>query len=191
MNRCYWCGEDPLYVRYHDEEWGVPVHDERKHFEFLLLETQQAGLSWRTVLNKREAYREAFAHFNPESVASFSKDDIDQLALNPHLIRNRRKLEAAVKNARAFLDIQNKYGSFNAWIWHFTDGQPISNHWKSIQQIPTRTQLSDTISEEMRNAGFCWIGSVTIYAHMQAIGVVNDHLVDCFRHAELLNYAQQ
>ncbi|MEN6296797.1 MAG: DNA-3-methyladenine glycosylase I [Rectinema sp.] len=185
MIRCPWCGNDPLYVRYHDEEWGTPVHEERTHFEFLLLETQQAGLSWRTVLGKREAYRDAFADFDPERVARYSEKDIERLLLDPGLIRNRRKLEAAVANARTFLAIQEHYSSFDDWIWHFTEGWPVTNNWHNVSEIPVRTELSDLISSEMRKAGFAFVGSVTIYAHLQAIGIVNDHLVSCFRHAEI------
>lgn len=185
MTRCSWCGDDPLYVRYHDEEWGTPVHDERTHFEFLLLETQQAGLSWRTILGKREAYRSAFANFDPERVARYSEKDIEHLLLDPGLIRNRRKLEAAVTNARTFLAIQDQHGSFDDWIWHFTGGRPITNHWQTLSEIPARTELSDLISSEMRRAGFSFVGSVTIYAHLQAIGIVNDHLVSCFRHGQI------
>lgn len=185
MTRCPWCGDDPLYVRYHDEEWGTPVHDERTHFEFLLLETQQAGLSWRTILGKREAYRRAFANFEPERVALYSEKDIERLLQDPGLIRNRRKLEAAVANARAFLAIQAQYGSFDSWIWSFTNGQPVTNRWETITEIPARTELSDLISAEMKKAGFAFVGSVTIYAHLQAIGIVNDHLVSCFRHTQL------
>jgi len=185
MNRCPWCGSDPLYLRYHDEEWGVPVHNERMHFEFLLLETQQAGLSWRTILGKREAYRAAFAYFDPEKVARFSAPEIERFLADPSLIRNRRKLEAAVTNARAFLKIQERYGSFDAWIWHFVDGRPMLNTWKDITELPVRTPLSDSISNEMKKAGFAFVGPVTIYAHLQAIGIVNDHLVSCFRHEEI------
>lgn len=185
MTRCPWCGDDPLYVRYHDEEWGTPVHDERTHFEFLLLETQQAGLSWRTILGKREAYRRAFANFEPERVALYSEKDIERLLQDPGLIRNRRKLEAAVANARAFLAIHAQYGSFDSWIWSFTNGQPVINRWETIAEIPARTELSDLISAEMKKAGFAFVGSVTIYAHLQAIGIVNDHLVSCFRHTQL------
>ena len=185
MNRCPWCGSDPLYLRYHDEEWGVPVHNERMHFEFLLLETQQAGLSWRTILGKREAYRAAFANFDPEKVARFSAPEIERFLADPSLIRNRRKLEAAVTNARAFLKIQERYGSFDAWIWHFVDGRPMLNTWKDITELPVRTPLSDSISNEMKKAGFAFVGPVTIYAHLQAICIVNDHLVSCFRHEEI------
>ncbi|MEN6500503.1 MAG: DNA-3-methyladenine glycosylase I, partial [Rectinema sp.] len=172
----------------HDEEWGTPVHDERTHFEFLLLETQQAGLSWRTILGKREAYRRAFANFEPGRVALYSEKEIEHLLLDTGLIRNRRKLEAAVTNAGAFLAIQQQYGSFDTWIWSFTGGKPVTNRWKTVSEIPTRTELSDTISAEMRKAGFVFVGSVTIYAHLQAIGIVNDHLVSCFRHSQLAGF---
>jgi DNA-3-methyladenine glycosylase I len=155
------------------------------HFEFLLLETQQAGLSWRTILGKREAYRKAFANFEPERVALYSEKDIERLLLDPGLIRNRRKLKAAVTNARAFLAIRAQYGSFDSWIWSFTNGQPVINRWETIAEIPTHTELSDLISAEMKKAGFAFVGSVTIYAHLQAIGIVNDHLVSCFRHTQL------
>jgi DNA-3-methyladenine glycosylase I len=161
------------------------VHDERTHFEFLLLETQQAGLSWRTILGKREAYRNAFANFEPARVALYSEKEIEHLLLDAGLIRNRRKLEGAVTNARAFLAIQKQYGSFDTWIWSFTGGRPVINRWKAVSEIPTRTELSDMISAEMRKAGFVFVGSVTIYAHLQAIGIINDHLVSCFRHTQL------
>ena len=187
MTRCPWCGSDPVYVRYHDEEWGSPVHDDQTHFEFLLLETQQAGLSWRTILGKREAYRKAFANFRPEIVASFCEKDMTSLLSDPGLIRNRLKLEAAVKNARAFCTIQKKCGSFGAWIWHFVEGRPIVNHWQDISKIPAQTELSDLVSNEMKKAGFSFVGSITVYAHMQAIGIINDHLISCFRHAEIAN----
>lgn len=185
MERCPWCGTDPLYLRYHDEEWGAPLHDERKHFEFLLLETQQAGLSWITILRKREAYRRAFRNFDAEAVAGFSPGDIDELLLDSGIVRNRRKLEASVKNARAFLAICEAHGSFDAWLWGFVDGKPVVNHNRSLADIPVTTELSDRISAEMKGLGFAFVGSTTIYAHLQAIGVVNDHLVSCFRYKEL------
>lgn len=181
LQRCPWCGNDPLYMRYHDEEWGTPVHDERKHFEFLLLETQQAGLSWITILRKREAYREAFAGFDPERVARFTDGDIDRLMQNAGLIRNRRKLEASVRNARAFLGVAGEKGSFDAWLWGFVDGIPQNAGRTSIAEIPVTTPLSDRVSAEMKSRGFSFVGSTTIYAHLQAIGIVNDHLVSCFR----------
>lgn len=185
MQRCSWCGDDPLYVRYHDEEWGTPVHDERRHFEFLLLETQQAGLSWLTVLKKRKAYRQAFRQFDPVEVARFSATDIDTLLGNAGIIRNRRKLEAAVKNARCFLAIQEEYGSFDAWLWRFVDGRPVVNHRESLSELPATSGLSDAVSAEMKQRGFAFVGSTTIYAHLQAVGLVNDHLVSCYRWKEL------
>jgi DNA-3-methyladenine glycosylase I len=187
MERCTWCGSDPLYVRYHDEEWGSPLHDERKHFEFLLLETQQAGLSWITILRKREAYRRAFRNFDAEAVAGFSAADIDELLLNPGIVRNRRKLEASVKNARAFLGIREAHGSFDAWLWNFVDGKPVVNSNRTLADIPVTSALSDRVSAEMKNLGFAFVGSTTIYAHLQAIGIVNDHLVSCFRYKELIS----
>jgi len=187
MERCPWCGTDPLYLRYHDEEWGAPLHDEGKHFEFLLLETQQAGLSWITILRKREAYRRAFRNFDAEAVAGFSAADIDELLLDPGIVRNRRKLEASVRNARAFLAIREAHGSFDAWLWGFVDGKPVVNSNRTLADIPVTTVLSDRISAEMKRLGFSFVGSTTIYAHLQAIGVVNDHLVSCFRYKELLS----
>ncbi len=185
MERCPWCGSDPLYIEYHDKEWGTPVHDERKHFEFLLLETQQAGLSWLTILKKREAYREAFHNFEPERVARLSEADVARMLENPGIVRNRRKLAAAVVNARHFLEIQEKYGSFDAWIWDFVDGRPVNHGRKCLVDLPVTTELSDTISAELKQMGFAFVGSTTIYAHLQAIGMVNDHLVSCFRWKEL------
>jgi DNA-3-methyladenine glycosylase I len=185
MQRCPWCGSDPLYLKYHDEEWGTPVHDEEKHFEFLLLETQQAGLSWITILRKREAYREAFARFDPEKVARFGDAQVERLLGNAGIIRNRRKIEASVKNARAFLDIRDEYGSFDAWLWDFVDGKPVHGHRRTLSDLPATTELSDRVSAEMKKRGFAFVGSTTIYAHLQAIGIVNDHLESCFRWKEL------
>lgn len=185
MERCPWCGADPLYVAYHDREWGTPVRNERTHFEFLLLETQQAGLSWRTILGKREAYRRAFEGFDAEKVAAFGPVDIDRLMLDAGLVRNRRKLEAAVRNACAFLEVAEKEGSFGAWLWSFVDGTPVDGKRASLRDIPVTTPLSDLVSAEMKRRGFAFVGSTTIYAHLQAVGIVNDHLVSCFRYAEL------
>jgi len=186
MKRCPWCGEnDPLYIAYHDTEWGVPVHDERKHFEFLLLETQQAGLSWITILRKREAYRRDFAGFDPEKVARFGDAKIQKLLGDAGIIRNRRKIEAAVKNARAFLDIEEKFGSFDSYIWSFVDGRPIVNARRRLADLPATTEISDRLSADLKARGFSFVGSTTIYAHMQAVGLVNDHLVSCFRYSEL------
>ncbi|TXT50017.1 MAG: DNA-3-methyladenine glycosylase I [Spirochaetes bacterium] len=181
MERCPWCGTDPLYVRYHDEEWGSPVHDDRRHFEFLLLETQQAGLSWITILRKRQAYREAFSEFDPEKVACYGEAEVLALLQNPGIIRNRRKIEATIKNARAFLAIQKEFGSFDSWIWGFVDGVPLKNRWTGMRQIPITTELSDLVSAQLKKRGFSFVGSTTIYAHLQAIGVVDDHLLSCFR----------
>jgi DNA-3-methyladenine glycosylase I len=185
MERCPWCGSDPLYVRYHDEEWGMPVHDESRHFEFLLLETQQAGLSWITILRKREAYRKAFADFRAEEVAKYSDADVMRLLLDAGIIRNRRKIEASITNARAFLRIAEEYGSFDSWIWRFVEGEPLVHRWDNMSQVPVTTSLSDTVSLEMKKRGFAFVGSTTIYAHLQAIGLVNDHLVSCFRWKEV------
>lgn len=185
MKRCPWCGEDPLYLAYHDSEWGSPVHDEVKHFEFLLLETQQAGLSWRCVLGKREAYRKAFAEFQPAKVARFTPARVEKLMLDPGIIRNRRKIEAAVKNARAFLTVSEEYGSFDAYIWRFVDGSPVVNSWREPSQVPVTTRTSDDLAADLKRRGFSFVGSTTIYAHMQAIGLVNDHIVSCFRWREL------
>lgn len=183
--RCPWCGEDPLYVAYHDTEWGVPLHDEARHFEFLLLEGQQAGLSWRCILGKREALRKAYANFDAEKVARFTQARIEKILLDPAVVRNRRKVEAAVRNAQAFLKIQEEFGGFDAYVWRFVDGQPIQNAWKQLADIPKTTQLSDALAGDLKSRGFSFVGSTILYAHMQAIGMVNDHLVECFRWKEL------
>ena len=181
--RCSWVNVDNALMReYHDREWGVPVHDDRKHFEFLVLEAAQAGLSWSIVLNKREGYRKAFSQFDPEKVARFSKAKIDKLAADPAIIRNRLKIESAVKNARAFLAVQKEFGSFDKYCWQFVDGKPRQNRWASIRQIPARTPESDNFSKDLKQRCFNFVGSTIIYAHMQAVGMVNDHLVDCFRY---------
>jgi DNA-3-methyladenine glycosylase I len=185
MTRCPWCGSDPLYVAYHDEEWGCPVHDERRHFEFLLLETQQAGLSWRCILGKREAFRKAYAQFDPEKVARFTDARVERLLADPGIIRNRRKIEAAVKNARAFLRTAEEFGTFDAYIWRFVDGESRVGKWKSMAQVPVTTPVSDALAKDLKERGFSFVGSTTIYAHMQAIGLVNDHIMSCFRWAEL------
>jgi DNA-3-methyladenine glycosylase I len=171
-----------LYEQYHDEEWGVPVHDDQKQFEFLTLESAQAGLSWSTVLNKRAGYRKAFAGFDPEKVARFSQLKIARLLENPGIIRNRLKVNAAVTNARAFLEVQEAFGGFDAYVWGFVDGQPIQNTWRTKQQVPVTTPESDALSKDLKRRGFKFVGSTIIYAHMQAVGMVNDHTVDCFRH---------
>ena len=186
IKRCSWVSvDDPLMLRYHDREWGVPVHDDRKHFEFLVLEGAQAGLSWTIVLKKREGYRRAFDRFDPEKVARFSARRIEKLALDSAIIRNRIKIEAAVRNARAFLKIQEEFGSFDSYCWRFVDGQPKLNRWKIMRQIPATSVESDAFSKDLKHRGFSFVGSTVVYAHMQAVGMVNDHLVDCFRYREI------
>jgi DNA-3-methyladenine glycosylase I len=183
--RCAWCGSDPLYVSYHDREWGVPVHDDRRLFEFLVLEGAQAGLSWITILRKREAYRRAFAGFDPEKVARFDTKRVARLLADVGIVRNRLKIESAVKNARAFLAVRDALGSFDAYQWRFVDGRPVQNRWRKLAEIPARTPVSDAFSKDLKKRGFSFVGSTIIYAHMQAVGMVNDHAVDCFRRAEL------
>jgi DNA-3-methyladenine glycosylase I len=180
--RCPWGTSDPLYSAYHDQEWGVPVQDDRTWFEFLLLEGAQAGLAWITILRKRESYREAFTGFDPEIVAGYDQARIEQLLANPGIVRNRRKVEAAVGNARAFLAVQEEHGSFNSFIWSFVDGRPIKNAWQTMAEVPASTPLSQTISKELRRRGFKFVGPTIVYALMQATGMVNDHLVGCFRY---------
>ena len=183
--RCAWVSSDPLYIAYHDTEWGVPVFDDRKLFEFLLLEGAQAGLNWLTVLKKRENYRKAFSNFDPARVAGFTEKKIQSLLNDPGIIRNRLKVRSAVTNAAAFLEIQKEFGSFAEYSWRFTGGKPIKNCFKSIREIPARTPESDAFSKDLKKRGFKFVGSTIIYAHMQAIGMVNDHTVDCFRYGEV------
>ncbi len=185
VNRCPWSEDNELYIKYHDREWGVPFHEDIKHFEFLTLESAQAGLSWLTVLKKRENYRKAFDGFDPKKVAGYKNKKIDKLVKNPGIIRNRMKIEASVNNAIKFLEIQDEYGSFDNYIWEFTDFKPKINSWKKISQIPAKTKLSDKISVDLKKRGFKFVGSTIIYAHIQAIGLVNDHIVSCFRYKEL------
>jgi len=182
VTRCGWCGDEPLYVRYHDEEWGVPVRDDRTLFEFLLLEGAQAGLSWWTILRKREGYRVAFADFDPAAVAVFDEARIQALLADPSIVRNRLKVRGAVTNAQRFLEVQSQFGSFSNYIWAFVDGTPIRNVWRVMEDIPATTPISDAISKDMKKRGFTFVGSTIVYAFMQATGMVNDHLVDCFRH---------
>jgi DNA-3-methyladenine glycosylase I len=185
-NRCEWVRDgDPMLLRYHDDEWGVPVHRDRKHFEILALSGAQAGLNWLLVLKKREGYRRAFDRFDPAKVASYSERDIEKLKSNPEIIRNRQKIEAAVRNARALLAVQEEFGSFDSYCWRFVDGQPKLNRWKTIRQIPATTPESDAFSKDLKNRGFSFVGSTIVYAYMQAAGMVNDHLVSCFRHREV------
>jgi DNA-3-methyladenine glycosylase I len=183
--RCGWCGTDPLYVAYHDEEWGVPVHDDRTLFEFLVLEGAQAGLSWITILRKREAYRAAFDHFEPEAVARYDARKIRALLRNAGIVRNRQKIEAAIANARAFLEVQGAFGSFDAYVWRFVDGRPKTNAWRSLKQIPAATPEAQAMSRDLRTRGFRFVGPTICYAHMQATGMVNDHLVSCFRYRQV------
>lgn len=185
VTRCAWCGADPLYVAYHDREWGVPVRNDRKLFEFLVLEGAQAGLSWITILRKRDAYRRAFDRFDPEIVARYDARRIRTLLGDAGIVRNRMKIESAVKNARAFLGVQAEFGSFSKYQWRFVDGEPIVSRFITQKEIPPRTAVSDALSKDLRQRGFSFVGSTIIYAHMQAVGMVNDHLVGCFRHAEL------
>jgi DNA-3-methyladenine glycosylase I len=180
--RCPWAGTDPDYIRYHDTEWGVPVCDDRKLFEFLVLEGAQAGLSWLTILKKRENYRKAFDRFAPEKVARYGDAKIARLLADPGIVRNRQKIAAAVKNAGAFLRVQEQFGSFNRYMWQFTDGRPIQNRWQSDEDIPARTAESEAMSRDLKQRGFSFVGPTICYAHMQAVGMVNDHLVGCFRH---------
>jgi DNA-3-methyladenine glycosylase I len=180
--RCEWAGTDPLYVEYHDTEWGVPVHDDRKLFEMLVLEGAQAGLSWITILKRREGYRRAFDGFDPRVVAESDERKAAELLADSGIIRNRQKVASAINNARRFLEIQDEHGSFNAYIWRFVEGKPIKNAWRSIGEIPAKTPLSDAISKDMVKRGFSFVGSTIMYAHMQATGMVNDHLVRCFRY---------
>ena len=186
MTRCAWVGNgNPLMVDYHDREWGVPLHDDRQHFEFLVLEAAQAGLSWAIVLNKREGYRRAFSEFDPQKVARYTTKKIDKLVVDPGIVRNRLKIAAAVKNARLFLTVQEQFGSFDAYAWQFVGGKPRKNRWKSAAQIPATSKESDAFSKDLKSRGFTFVGSTVIYAHMQAVGMVNDHLVGCFRYRDV------
>ena len=184
-NRCTWPGNDPLYCAYHDQEWGVPQHDDRTLFEFLILEGAQAGLSWITILKKRDNYRTAFDNFDAMRVARFDANKIESLLQNPGIVRNRLKVESAVVNAQRFLEVQNEFGSFDAYIWRFIGDEPRQNSWRYHAEIPTRTEESDTMSRDLKRRGFKFVGSTICYAYMQAVGMVNDHTIDCFRHKEL------
>ena len=183
--RCAWPANDAQMLHYHDHEWGVPVHDDREHFEFLILEGAQAGLSWRTVLHKRAAYRKAFANFDPRRVARFGARQVQTLLENAGIIRNRLKIESAITNARAFLAIQKEFGSFDRYVWRFVGGRPIVNRWKTLRELPARTSESDALSADLKKRGFRFVGSTIIYAHMQATGMVNDHLQHCYRYRAL------
>jgi DNA-3-methyladenine glycosylase I len=183
--RCAWSGTEPVYVAYHDEEWGVPVHDDRVLFEFLVLEGAQAGLSWITILRKRDAYRRAFDRFDPRKVARYDKRKVASLLADAGIVRNRAKIESAIKNAKAFLEVQAEFGSFDAYQRRFVDGQPIENRWRAMREIPAHSVQSDAMSKDLKTRGFTFVGSTILYAHMQAVGMVNDHVVDCFRHREV------
>ncbi len=186
--RCTWPGEDPLYIRYHDREWGIPIHSDRKLFEFLILEGAQAGLSWITVLKKRPAYRKAFDNFDFNKVARYKERKIKQLLNNPGIIRNKLKIRSAISNAKAFIEVRKEFGTFNKYIWQFVDGKPIQNCFKDMKDIPATTELSDKISKDLKKRGFNFVGSTIVYAHMQATGMVNDHTMDCFRYREINKY---
>jgi len=183
--RCGWCGTDPLYMEYHDSEWGVPVYDDEKLFEFLILETFQAGLSWITILRKRENFRQAFDNFNYKKIALYGENKYNDLLLDAVIIRNKLKIKATITNAQAFLDVQKEFGSFSKYIWNFTGGVPIINKHKDLSQIPANTELSDIISKDLKKKGFKFVGTTVIYAHMQATGMVNDHTEECFRYHEV------
>ena len=185
--RCQWATVSPLEMDYHDNEWGITVHDDRKLLEFLILEGAQAGLSWITILKKRENYRKAFDHFDATKIAEYNKEKIEQLLQNPGIIRNKRKIEAAIHNSRAFLDIQKEFGSFDAYIWRFVNGITIQNAWKSPHEIPAKTKESEAMSKDLKKRGFRFVGPIICYAFMQAVGMVNDHLVECYRHKEIQN----
>jgi len=183
--RCPWCLKDELYIRYHDEEWGVPVHDDAKHFEFLILETFQAGLSWHTILIKRKNFRKAFDGFNPGKVAKYGEKKFQSLMHNAGIIRNKMKINASISNAIAFMAVQKEFGTFDKYIWSFVKNKQVKNKWKSVSEVPAKTELSYKVSANMKKRGFKFVGSTTIYAHLQATGIVNDHLVGCFRYVKI------
>ncbi|TCP13855.1 DNA-3-methyladenine glycosylase I [Crenobacter luteus] len=186
LPRCPWCGSDPLYVAYHDREWGVPSRDDAQLFEMLLLEGAQAGLSWLTILRKREGYRRAFAGFDAARVAAFTADDVERLVADPAIVRHRGKIESTLGNARAFLELQARHGTFADWLWAFVDGEPIVNRWASLAECPSSTPLSERVSRALKKAGMTFVGPTIVYSYLQAVGVVNDHLVDCHRHPDRL-----
>ena len=183
--RCPWATSDPLYVPYHDDEWGVPLHDERRLFEMLVLEGAQAGLSWLTILRRREGYRRAFDRFDPQAVARYGPSDVERLLADEGIIRNRLKIDSAITNARAFLAVREEFGSFDSYIWRFVDGRPLQNTWTTLEEVPAQTPVSNTMSKDLRKRGFTFVGPTICYAHMQATGMVNDHLTGCFRHREV------
>jgi DNA-3-methyladenine glycosylase I len=183
-NRCAWAQKNELMAKYHDEEWGRPIHDDQKLFEFLIMEGMQAGLSWQTILNKREAFRKAYDDFDVHQVAQYNPEKVEELMQNTGIIRNRLKIEASISNAKYFLEVVAEFGSFDKYIWGFVNGEPIVNYWKVITELPARTELSDLISADLKRRGFKFVGTTIIYAHMQATGMVNDHLVHCFCHPD-------
>ena len=191
MIRCEWCGDDPLYVAYHDEEWGTPVHDDRRLYEFLVLEGAQAGLSWLTILKKREHYCTAFDGFEIERVARYTEDDVARLLADPGIVRNRRKIESAIRNARAALEVREAFGSLDAYLWRFVGGRPIQNAFRSMADIPAKTEISEAMSRDLKKRGFSFVGPTICYAHMQATGMVNDHVVDCFRYEQVKQLGQR
>ena len=184
-SRCTWCGTDPLYIEYHDTEWGVPVYDDDTLFEFLILETFQAGLSWITILRKRENFRKAFDNFNYKKIANYDENKFNDLVRDAGIIRNKLKIKATISNAQEFMKVQKEFGSFSKYIWNFTDGKPIKNSYKNMSDIPATTELSDLISKDLKKRGFKFVGSTVVYAHIQATGMVNDHVQDCFRYNEV------
>jgi DNA-3-methyladenine glycosylase I len=190
MNRCGWCGTDPLYVQYHDHEWGVPAHDDRHLFEMLILEGAQAGLSWLTILRKRENYRKAFDGFDVEKVAAYNDDDVSRLLADPGIVRNRLKIASAVRNAQGVMRLKEEFDSFDNFIWCFAGHKPRHNNWKSLADVPARTPESDAMSKELKNRGFNFVGSTICYSFMQTVGMVNDHMVDCFRYGEIVELAR-
>ncbi len=185
MKRCSWCGDDELYIKYHDREWGVPVYDDRKHFEFMVLESAQAGLSWLTILKKREGYREAYANFDPKVVAGFSDEKIEELLKHEGIIKNGKKIKASVNNAQRFIEIQEEFGSFSNYLWKFVDYQPLINSWNDESEIPAQTDLSVAVSKDLKKRGFTFLGPIIVYSHLQATGVVNDHIQACFRYRQI------
>lgn len=188
IKRCAWAGLDLLMIDYHDKEWGTPVHDDQELFEFLILEGAQAGLSWSTILNKREGYRKAFANFDVQKVAAFSEADLEKLINNQAIVRNRLKIRSSINNAQQFIEVQEEYGSFDEYIWGWVDNKPINNQFKKLAEIPASTDLSSEISKDLKRRNFNFVGPTIIYAYMQAIGIVNDHVVDCFRYKEISNH---
>lgn len=191
MERCPWCEGDELYIRYHDEEWGVPVFDDNKQFEFLVLESAQAGLNWLTILRKREAYRKAYDNFNPSSVAAYDEKKVQELLKTEGIIRNQLKIRASINNAQRFIEMQEEFGSFCRYIWKFVDCRPIVNEWEDISQVPAKTELSEKISGDLKKRGFKFLGPVIVYAHLQATGIVNDHIVTCFRYEQVKDISEK